>query len=133
MSRENVAVRRLVDAWNRRDLDSLLHMAAPDIEYVNSPSAVEPGTRRGRVEYESVLRTQWEVVGDARLEIESVQTTGEDAFVMSRMSRTMPGSETRVEVRIGMRITYRDGQVVRQEVIPSDDFPRALEAVGLRE
>jgi ketosteroid isomerase-like protein len=134
MSRKNAEnVRRAMDAWNRRDLDAMLRMAAPDVEYVNSPSAVEPGTRSGRDEYAAVLRAQWDVVGDARLEIESLQTTGDDAFVMLKMSRTLAGSEARVEARTGMRITYRNGQVVRQEVIPPDNFPHALEAVGLRE
>ena len=44
MSEENVEiVRRLVDAWNRKDLEALLAFAEPDAEYVNAPSAVEPG------------------------------------------------------------------------------------------
>ena len=50
MSQENVElVRRLVDAWNRRDLDAMLDLGGgEEIAFVNSPTAVEPGTRRGR-------------------------------------------------------------------------------------
>jgi ketosteroid isomerase-like protein len=48
MSQENVEiVRRSVDAWNRRDVEGALGLVNPDAEYVNPPSAVEPGTRRG--------------------------------------------------------------------------------------
>ena len=90
MSQENVQnVRRTMDAWNRRDLDAVLRMAAADIEYVNSPRAVEAGTRVGRDEYASVLRAQWDFVGDARVKIESLQSCGDDVFVMLQMSRTL--------------------------------------------
>ena len=44
MSAENVEiVRRMNDAWNSRDLEATLALADPDVEYVNSPTAVEPG------------------------------------------------------------------------------------------
>ena len=47
MSEENVEmVRSLVEAWNRRDLDAMLDLGGEEMAYVNSPTAVEPGTRR---------------------------------------------------------------------------------------
>lgn len=132
MSQETAErARGMIDAWNRRDRRSLVRTAAPEIEYVNSPLAVEPGTRRGRDQYAAVLDAQWEVVGDARLQIESLRMSGDDAFVMARMSRTLEGSATPVEARIGMGLTYRDGRLARQELIPAEDFPQALEAAGL--
>jgi hypothetical protein len=49
MSQENVEMFRLaVDAWNRQDIEGILAFADPEIEYVNAPGAVEPGTKRGR-------------------------------------------------------------------------------------
>ena len=54
MSQENVEiVRRLVDAWNRQDLEGILALIDPEAEYVNAPNAVEPGTRRGHDESSS--------------------------------------------------------------------------------
>ena len=48
MSEENVEiVRRLIDAWNRQDIEGMLALIDPEAEYVNAPTAVEPGTRRG--------------------------------------------------------------------------------------
>ena len=117
-------VQRIVDAWNRRDLDALLAIASPEIEYVNSPLAVEPGTRRGRDQYASVLRAQWDFVGDARLEIRSLETSGDTALLMLEMARTLQGSETPVRAQIAMRITYRDGQMIRQELFPAESAPR---------
>jgi hypothetical protein len=39
--------RGMLDAWNRRDVESLRALSAPEAEFVNSPTAVEPGTRHG--------------------------------------------------------------------------------------
>ena len=55
MSQENVEiVRRMLDAWNRRDLEAILALGDPEGEFVNSPTAVEPGTRRGSDEVAAV-------------------------------------------------------------------------------
>jgi ketosteroid isomerase-like protein len=51
-------VHRAVDAWNRRDIEDLLALSDPEIEYVNSPTAVEPGTRRGSDEATAVFRAR---------------------------------------------------------------------------
>jgi ketosteroid isomerase-like protein len=43
MSEENVEiVRRVIDAWNRRDIEDLHALTDPEAEYVNSPTAIEP-------------------------------------------------------------------------------------------
>ena len=40
MSQENVElVRRLIDAWNRRDLDAMLDLGGDVMAFVNSPTA----------------------------------------------------------------------------------------------
>jgi ketosteroid isomerase-like protein len=46
MSEGNVEiVRQILDAWNRRDIEGRIALVDPEVEYVNSPTAVEPGTR----------------------------------------------------------------------------------------
>ena len=61
-----------LDAWNRRDLEltSCALSDPPAVEFVNSPTAVEPGTRRGFDEGTAVLRAQWEILLDGRQEID---------------------------------------------------------------
>ena len=64
MSHENVeVVRSIYEAWSSN------RSAAPfidrDIEYVNPPNAIEPGTRIGRQYFRKVL----EVFPDMRFEI----------------------------------------------------------------
>jgi ketosteroid isomerase-like protein len=136
MSQENVeVVRRMNDAWNRRDLETMLALADPEISYVNSPTAVEPGTRHGHDGLTAVLRAQWEVLSGGRLEIERIYDRGEEIIVLGKLSRLMPGSEDRIEAQILLAYKFRDGKMIRAEALgfgPAE-VPEALEAAGLSE
>src|SRR6266480_6577514 len=88
MSQENVEiVRRVVDAWNRRDEEELVALSDPEAEWVNSPTAVEPGTRRGTNELRAVWRMQWEILLDGRIEIDRIYEPGEEIVALGRLSR----------------------------------------------
>ena len=135
MSQENVEiVRRLVDAWNRRDEEELLALSHPEVEFVNSPTAVEPGTRRGANEILAVARTQWEFLRDGRQEVDRIYDRGEEIVVLGRLSRLMPEGDTRIEDRFLASSTIRDGKVVRSEVLGfgQPEVEKALEAAGLQ-
>ena len=136
MSQENVEiVRRMNDAWNCHDLETVLALADPECEYVNSPTAVEPGTRHGHDGLTAVLRSQWEMLSDARGEIERIYDRGEEIIALSRLSRRMPGSEDRIEAQSLISWTIRDGKVTRVEVLgfgPAE-VQGALKAAGLSE
>jgi ketosteroid isomerase-like protein len=98
MSQENVEiVRRGLDAWNRRDVDALLNLGDFGIEFVNSPTAVEPGTRRGRDEVSAAVRTQWDFLTDGRFEVDQFFDRGDEIIALGRLSRRMPGSDARIE------------------------------------
>jgi ketosteroid isomerase-like protein len=128
-------VTKFFDAWNRQDLQECLAVADPEIEYVNAPSAVEPGTRRGHDGFSLVLRKQWEGLGPtARAEIEQVHVDGDRALVIGQLSREMPGSEARLEVRGVFRMAFRDGHIVSVQILGAGtDFEAALAAAGLEE
>lgn len=119
MSEENVELaRRLVDAWNRRDLETLLALSDPEGEYVNSPTAVEPGTRRGHDEVAAVFRAQWEILLDARQEIDRVYDRGDEIIVLTRVSRRIsPESEARLEDQALISWKFRDGKVIRGQIL----------------
>jgi ketosteroid isomerase-like protein len=136
MSQENVElVRRMYDAWNRRDEEEMLALSDPEVEYVNSPTAIEPGTRRGTNEVLAVARTQWEFLRDGRQEIDRTYDRGEEIVVLGRVSRRMPDGDARIEDRALVTWTIRDGKVVRVEVLGfgGAEVGEALEAEGLRE
>jgi ketosteroid isomerase-like protein len=136
MSQENVEiVRRLYDAWNRRDEEELVALSDPEVEFVNSPTAVEPGTRRGTNEVLAAARTQWEFLRDGRFEIDRIYDPGEEIFVLARLSRLMPEGDARIDDRVLASWMIRDGRVVRTEVLGfgAAEVETALEAAGLRE
>jgi ketosteroid isomerase-like protein len=136
MSEENVEiVRRAIDAWNRRDIEALTALGDPDAEYVNSPTAVEPGTRHGRDEINAVMRAQWESLTDARAEIDRIYDRGEEAILLGHLSRRMPGSDDRLEDRVLVSYKIRGGRIFRTEVLGFGraEVQSALEAAGLAE
>jgi ketosteroid isomerase-like protein len=137
MSDENLnqLVTQFFHAWNRQDLEACLAMADPDIEYVNAPSAVEPGTRHGHDGFSLVLRKQWEGLGPtAQAELDQVHVEAESALVVGRLSREMPGSSSRIEVRAVLRMTFRDARIVHVDQLGAGtSFDAALEAAGLSE
>ena len=136
MSEENVEiVRRAIDAWNRRDIEGLLAICDPEGEYVNSPTAVEPGTRHGAEEVIAAMRTQWELLTDGRQEIDQVFDRGEEIISLGRLSRRMPDSDARLEDQVLVSWTIRSGRLVRIEVLGFGraEVEQALEAAGLSE
>ena len=125
-------VRRFLDAWNRRDLEAILDLADPEIEYVNAPSAVESGTRRGHDGIETVVVKQWELLGDARVELEWIQPHGERLLGAMRISRVMPDSDAIVDVQGLAAWTLRDGRVWIFEVLGAGtEYQQALEDAGI--
>ena len=133
MSEENVEiVRRLVDAWNRRDLDAMLDLGGSEIAFVNSPTAVEPGTRRGTDEVVAAVRKQWEVL-DARSKVDEFFDRGDEIFTLGRLSMGMPGSDRQLEEPLLVSYTLRNRKLIRAEVLGFGvtEVETALEAAGL--
>jgi len=136
MSQENVEiVRRILDAWNRRDEEKLLALSHPEVEFVNSPTAVEPGTRRGVAEVTAVWRAQWEILLDARFEVDRFFDHGDEIIALGRLSRRMPGSDARIDDRFLGSWTIRNEKVIRAEALGfgRTEVRTALEAAGLSE
>lgn len=133
MASENeVIVRQLIDAWNRRDMDAMLILADPGVEFVNAPQAVEPGTRRGHAEVARVFRTQWEFLADAVQVIDRVHDRGDEIITEAHVSRTMPGSDARFSNRILLSWEICSGRVVRLQVLGGGSaFDSARESAGL--
>jgi ketosteroid isomerase-like protein len=135
MSQENVEIaRRMLDAWNRQDIEGILALTDPEAEYVNAPTAVEPGTRRGHNEVAAVMRKQWEILSGAVQEIDRFHDRGDEIITVGRISRTMPGSDARISNPLLLSWKFRDGKLFRLEQLGAGpDFADALEAAGLSE
>ena len=136
MSQENVEiVRAAIDAANRQDIEAVLALMGPEPEWVNSPTALEPGVRRGRDEVAAVMRALSESLTDARWELDRIYDRGEQVIALGRLSRRMPGSDARLEDRSLMPYRIRSRKIVQIQVLGfgRDEVQAALEAAGLSE
>jgi ketosteroid isomerase-like protein len=116
-------------------MEGLLALTDSDVEYINSPTAVEPGTRRGHEAFKGVLQDQWEMLSDAHWEIDRLYERGEEMVSIGRLSRRMPGSETRMEDRVLVAFRFKYGRLIRMEVMGfgETEVRGALKAAGLSE
>ena len=126
MSAENVElVRRIHERTDDQVWAS--DLIADDIEYVNPPYAVEPGTRYGREAFR-VVRETWT---DFHFEVDRLVDARDDVVVaLGRYTASGPASGISVSGDHGYVWTIRDGQAVRFEWFQSHD--EALEAAGVR-
>ena len=116
-------VRSIYAAW--LDGESARDLIDPDVEYVNPPDAVEPGTRRGRKAFAGI-RSAYD---DVRVEPEEFVATGDDVVVIARITGRGRGSGVDIDRRQGYIWTVHGGRGVRFRWFSTPE--EALEAAGL--
>jgi ketosteroid isomerase-like protein len=132
MSQGNLdTVRRIYAVWAEEGSPVSSGLLDPEIEWVNPPEAVEPGTRRGLEAFADAARTVAETFEGVRVEIERLMDAGERVVVIAILRGRGRGSGADVERRQGYVWTIRDGKAVRFEWF--NDPSKAMEAAGLPE
>jgi len=132
MSQENVEiVRRIYASWAPGSSPSESNLLHPDIEWVNPPYALEPGTRTGIDDFISITDELDDRFEDFRMDVERLIDVGDRVVVIATMHGRGTGSGIEVENRHGSVWTVCDGTAVRFQWF--QDPEEALEAVGLRE
>jgi ketosteroid isomerase-like protein len=123
MSQANVElVQEIYERWaNRASASGLI---AEDLEYVNPPNAVEPGTRRDRRALASVR----DVYPDFHFEPERYVDAGDDVVVIG-IARGTTASGVEAQWRQGYIWTIQAGKAIRFRWF--NDPAEALEAAGL--
>lgn len=76
----SVAIHEALARGESPATQGLLH---PDIEYVNPPGAVEPGTRRGIAAYEDALRSVHKAFEDVRIEVREIIDAGDQVVALA--------------------------------------------------
>lgn len=131
MSQQNVAVVRAIhEALARGESPAAIELLHPDIEYVNPPGAVEPGTRRGVAAYEDALRSMHEAFEDLRIEVREIIDAGDQVVVLASYTARGRSSGMQRQHDDGYLWTLRDGKAVRFEWFHNQ--ADALHAAGLR-
>jgi ketosteroid isomerase-like protein len=133
MLQENVELAYQVgDAFNRRDLDAFLTLAAPDVEANSRIVELEGG---GPFRGHDGIRSWWNnlraVVPDLRYEIEEVQDVGDVTIARVRQHGHGIGSDIPIEQAQWIVTRWRDKKAVWWRVVLSE--AEALEAAGLAE
>ena len=77
-------VRSVYEAWSRNDLPGPAHLFDEQIEYVNPPDAVEPGTRRGLPAFSQAVHDVFEGYENWQIELERLVPSGEQVAVVVR-------------------------------------------------
>jgi ketosteroid isomerase-like protein len=132
MSEENVEiVRRLNEAWNRRDLTAWLALFPSDgeIDWSRSRGPLK-GVYRGHGELEVFWNEFWSTFEEVRVEAHGFTEAGSEVVVPNTAHvRGRDGIEA--VARSTFVYTVANGQVTRQRMF--QERAEALEAAGLRE
>jgi ketosteroid isomerase-like protein len=133
MSQENVEVVRRIYEQEMfgQDPSRLLDLAAPDIEYVNPPDAIESGVRRGRAEVARAVKDAHEFFNSPRYELNELFDAGNIVVAAFTFYARGRGTENEIVQEMAHTWTLREGRIARLEW--GRDLGSALEAVGLRE
>jgi ketosteroid isomerase-like protein len=130
MTSHNVAIiRRLTDAFNRRDLDSAVEELDPEVELHEWPAAPGARTYRGHDGVRMALDSWFEAWEWMQVEIEDIVETGDRALVTLHQRAKGKGSAVEVEIRSFNVYTFRVGNVIRIQLFTEPE--PALEAAGM--
>jgi ketosteroid isomerase-like protein len=131
MSQENVERLTLLleQLFDGRRVDP--ELLAEDVEWVNPPEAVEPGTRQGADSFNRAIANVFAAWDDVRFEIERVVDNGDDVVVLGKLHGHIHGPGMEVDSRHGQVWTFRGDRVTRMRW--TNSHREALEAAGVRE
>lgn len=117
MSKENVETfKRGLDAYNRRDLDELVQLLDPEVEFhavLQVALGGEAATYRGHEGVREMVRDVSEVFTKIEIEISEIRDLGDRLIGTGRIRAW--GSESGVEVAspYGVVVEFKDGKPVR--------------------
>jgi ketosteroid isomerase-like protein len=130
VSSDNVAtVRRFVDAFNRRDFETTLDDADPEIELREWPNAPGAQVYRGRDGVLEAIANWFETWEWMQVEIGDMSEVGDRVFFTLRQRAKGKSSQIEVEITSYNVYTFRDGKVIRLELFTERE--PALAAAGL--
>jgi len=133
MSQSNVELaKRVIDAFNRRDVDGIFECVNPDVEWFPAMSVTFGGGLRGREGIESYVREVGDTWEEYRVVVQDLRDIADErVLALSRIEGRGAGSGGLVDAQMGQVFDFRDGRIARVRTYL--DHSKALEAVGLEE
>ena len=132
MSQENVEiVKRLIDAFNRRDVDGFAEITTPDFEWITSMAAVEGEIFQGREGIETYfghMRDAWE---EFLVIAEDYRDLGDRVLLLGQLEARGLASGVPISTSLDILYDLRDGEISRMHSYLDHD--EAVRAAGLEE
>jgi len=120
-------VQAIYAAWDREDFPGPAELLDDEIEYVNPPDALEPGTRRGLAEFSRAVARVFEGWESWKMQPEEITVAGEDVAVVVSYRARGRTSGVEGEGRESALWTVRGGRAVRYAWFHGEgDATRAL-------
>jgi ketosteroid isomerase-like protein len=133
MSRENLeVVKRGIDAFNRRDVETLAEITTEDYEWFPAfAGIVEGGSYSGREGIEAYFLAAGDTWEDVRLIAEEFQDLGHQVLGLGRVEGRGRGSGVEVNAPHAVIWDFRSGKISRCRGY--FDYGAALRAAGVAE
>ena len=123
------ATRRFIEAYNEGNLDTLVALAHPDIEWEVAPEHPAATTHRGIAAVREYHEDWRNTLHDLRIDLHSITASGNSVVTVCGLRGEGAESGADVEVEIAILTTFRDGKAVRvEEFLDPDEALKALEA-----
>ena len=135
MSQKNLeAFKRGSDAANRRDIEGLLAVLDPEVEWHPAMAALlggETTVYRGHEGVRAWLRDQEESFVESRIDYSEIRSLGERVVAIGRLRTRGKESGAEIESPVGWVVEFKNGKVIHAKAYL--DPKAALEAAGLSE
>src|SRR5713226_8566199 len=130
MSQDHVeTAKRVMDAYNRRDVDAYVDCATSDFElFPVFVGAVEGGSYRGREGIERVFEATRDALDDYRIVADEFRDLGDRVLMVGRAEGRGRASGVSVDAPFGSVVDFRDGKISR--IRSFLDHGEALRAAG---
>jgi ketosteroid isomerase-like protein len=124
-------VRRGYEAWNRGDVEGVLALLDPEIEWRGYTHIPESGSLAGRDQVQAWLERFLEAWEELEIELTDLIDAGDRVVALVRFRALGRGSGAQVEGGVDAHVwTVRDGNIAAVKLYQGTR--EALEAVGLR-
>jgi ketosteroid isomerase-like protein len=132
MSQENVdLVKRFVDAFNERELETFAAMTTPDFEWTTSMMAIEGEVFWGREGIDTYFKRMREVWDDFQGIAHDYRDLGDRVLWLGRLEGRGRGSGVPVSTSLDIVFDIRGGKISRMHSYLDHD--EALQEFGLTE
>jgi ketosteroid isomerase-like protein len=132
MSHNVEIAKRVMDAFNRRDVDGFFALATPEFEWFPAMPVIVGGSGfRGRDGIERYLAEIGDTWEEYRVRPEELRDLGERVLMLGRIEGRGRGSHAWIDAPTGTIFDFRDGKVSRVRTYL--DHGEALQGAGLTE